>query len=813
MAETYTIDSQADWETGEFTDCHAVDPVGKLTPGVSPETLAKLVADDGLAVYLRCREGAGTTIENAANASYPGTLADASAWRERPDGRHYLHGSSISVPYFSGMTYTDDNDHSWSYAAQIRVRFSAFSAQILMQRANRFQLGVDASGYPYLINHYHISEVDNETHTVDSLDQGKWIYLNHAQITESTFHLDTPTDRTYELDAANGKLRFTSGGTYSGDIVVDYYHHEASGWTAEADCKANNPLTLNEWHTVGAICASGYLSLYVDGSLVASLRTDYTDNDPGTDLIAGCTDDWEGVVLSSHPSTACLVTYPSGGSWEKVYTLVGTRTLRRIIIWTGLDLKEQSVNVTLRFANAEADVDYAPAWGWSLKSSGEIQLYPPQTGLYVGTYMKLSIRLSESDYDRSAILVDKIVIEVREPAPIITEYVESPYGPKLLWTEPITPENLAGLISQVRELHVKTNELTREIQDIRQAPPIRMPTPGMGAAYGAPGASPVRTVSTQNTEPPPFEILPVSLETRVNILESNDTWHLGMIRTLQSDLARAFDWIASDGNALYSHISKTANVHGIADTSVLATSDDLASHAAATTGVHGVGTSTIASAADIDGHNADVYAHMVAGTQINDHINASSGVHGVGATYVAGQDYVDNAVANHAAATTGIHGVGASYIASTADIDNHAAATTGIHGVGSSYIASTADVVDAKNYADTAVANHAALDSGVHGVGSHYVAFSDQNTDTVEQQINTHAGLTTNVHGVGSYYIAKSNTAPAYADTVETQISNHANLNTGVHGVGSDYVAHSGYTQSTEEYIAAHENRCTNYAT
>lgn len=124
--------------------------------------------------------------------------------------------------------------------------------------------------------------------------------------------------------------------------------------------------------------------------------------------------------------------------------------------------------------------------------------------------------------------------------------------------------------------------------------------------------------------------------------------------------------------AITVHSNETLNVHGIADTSVLATSDDVSS--------------------------AQTAAETFATTAVTSHNDATTNVHGIADTSVLATDTdLSNAVSAHNADTTNVHG-----IADTAAL------------------ATNTDVSDAQTaaqgFATTAVSNHNAETTNVHGI-------------------------------------------------------------------------------------------------
>jgi len=145
--QTFTYDTQADWETGELSGLVALDPPGKLRPGFDTKSVAEFVDDGALAVYCRCRAGAGTVIENVGLAGN-GTFSGGS-WTTRVDGRRHLTGGQVTIPFHASMAVADDQGDRFNQAGGLLLKLSSYSAQILMERSNRFRLGLLSTGVPY----------------------------------------------------------------------------------------------------------------------------------------------------------------------------------------------------------------------------------------------------------------------------------------------------------------------------------------------------------------------------------------------------------------------------------------------------------------------------------------------------------------------------------------------------------------------------------------------------------------------------------------------------------------------------------------
>ena len=170
-----SVNSEAEWEAGGLDGCNALDPAGKLTLGVSSATIAEYVSEGALAVFIRCREGTGTTLENPGLAG-DGTLSNADAWRTRDDGRHYLYGRQVTVAFHASFAIADDEGDKYCQSAGIVVKLESIAAQIFMTRANRFQLGITAGGLPYA-SYYDKGGTWRMATAGEALETGVWYEL------------------------------------------------------------------------------------------------------------------------------------------------------------------------------------------------------------------------------------------------------------------------------------------------------------------------------------------------------------------------------------------------------------------------------------------------------------------------------------------------------------------------------------------------------------------------------------------------------------------------------------------------------------
>lgn len=167
------------------------------------------------------------------------------------------------------------------------------------------------------------------------------------------------------------------------------------------------------------------------------------------------------------------------------------------------------------------------------------------------------------------------------------------------------------------------------------------------------------------------------------------------------------------------HAGLTTNVHGIADTSVLATDQDI------TDAIAGV-TSTLQ--ASIDGVESD---YITADSSLQTNIDNEATARADADTVIAGNLTTEianrqQADSDHAALTTNVHGIAdTSVLATDTDVSSavstHAAITTNVHGIAdTSVLATDADVAAAQSaaegHADGEIVAHAAVTTNVHGI-------------------------------------------------------------------------------------------------
>jgi hypothetical protein len=229
---------------------------------------------------------------------------------------------------------------------------------------------------------------------------------------------------------------------------------------------------------------------------------------------------------------------------------------------------------------------------------------------------------------------------------------------------------------------------------------------------------------------------------------------------------------------LNNHANDTTEVHGIPDTSVLATSSDVSgavsTHAADTTQVHGIAdTSQLATLANVQGaiddastalglHAADTtQVHGIADTSVlltTTHSDATTSVHGIADTAQlatlgnvsdAASDAAD-ALASHASDTTEVHGIpDTSVLVTVTDLTNAITGAT----VDQSLLAGTGidwnsvderfdidNTIATKAYADDAVSAHNDDTTNVHGISNTADLATKAYADQAEADAITAAG-------------------------------------------------------------------------
>ena len=170
----------------------------------------------------------------------------------------------------------------------------------------------------------------------------------------------------------------------------------------------------------------------------------------------------------------------------------------------------------------------------------------------------------------------------------------------------------------------------------------------------------------------------------------------------------------SIATAIGTHSTDTTDVHGIPDTSVLATNSSVSTaigtHSSDTTDVHGIADTSILETTT----GAQSKANAAALAEVNTHNVDTTNVHGIADTaLLATKSYAD------AAGTT------ASSAASTA-LSSHNSATANVHGISDTTALAT------KTYANNAVATHEADTTNVHGIADTSLLATKSYVDTAD---------------------------------------------------------------------------------
>lgn len=192
-------------------------------------------------------------------------------------------------------------------------------------------------------------------------------------------------------------------------------------------------------------------------------------------------------------------------------------------------------------------------------------------------------------------------------------------------------------------------------------------------------------------------------------------------------------FITTLNTQINNHVSTTTSVHGIEDTSLLATQSYVnvadSAHAALTENVHGIGnTANLATTSDVSTAASDAAAALLA------HENLTTSVHGIADTSVLATTTTVQTAADDAAAallahgnlTQSVHGIvdTAELVTQTQLTDAVSGATVDqslLAGVGIDWntITEQFDIdstVATKTYADNAVSTHNDTTSNVHGI-------------------------------------------------------------------------------------------------
>jgi hypothetical protein len=266
---------------------------------------------------------------------------------------------------------------------------------------------------------------------------------------------------------------------------------------------------------------------------------------------------------------------------------------------------------------------------------------------------------------------------------------------------------------------------------------------------------------------------------------------LNTLNELAASIGDDPTFFTSVASNLSAHSSDTTSVHGIADTSALATTSATSTAIGsaitthnATTSVHGIAdTSVLATVTDVSTAKTEAIADAgtAADSKVSLHSSDTTGVHGIAdtsalATTAATVTAIGLAVSTHNSDTTEVHGIAdTSALALTADVSAHTGATLNVHG-----IADTEDLVT------TAIlSTHTGATTSVHGIAdTSLLVTTEMLADAITPSALGYAGLA----GVGLEYDAE-NDALDIDSTVATKtyadnaVSTHQSDTTNVHGI------------------------------
>ncbi len=207
---------------------------------------------------------------------------------------------------------------------------------------------------------------------------------------------------------------------------------------------------------------------------------------------------------------------------------------------------------------------------------------------------------------------------------------------------------------------------------------------------------------------------------------------------------------------LAAHAGTGSNIHGIADTSQLATmtyaDNAVSTHNSETTNIHGI--ANVAALATTE------YTNERVSNNITTHAAVTTNVHGIADTsLLATQSYADSAVSTHNSATTSVHGIAnTAVLATQTDVSNaQTNAQSYADSLASDYDAagSAANAQSAaETYADGAVSTHNLDTTNVHGISdTAQLAYLNANTQTFTGSIEIDQNLTVD----GNFIVNGSN--------------------------------------------------------
>jgi len=250
--------------------------------------------------------------------------------------------------------------------------------------------------------------------------------------------------------------------------------------------------------------------------------------------------------------------------------------------------------------------------------------------------------------------------------------------------------------------------------------------------------------------------------------------------------------------AIFTHNNDTTSVHGIEDTTALATKTyadgAVSTHSADTTGVHGIA------------NTADLATKSYADSAVSTHSADTTSVHGIADTAeLATKTYADgaasSAVSTHSSDTTSIHGIAdtaelatkayadaAASSAAASAASTHEADTLNVHGIAdTSALATTTATASAIS---TAVSDHNSDTTNVHGISDTSLLVTTTGTQTLtgktltSPKINEDVAVTataTELNYVDGVTSAIQTQLDAKASS--TDLSSHATDTTSIHGI------------------------------
>jgi hypothetical protein len=180
---------------------------------------------------------------------------------------------------------------------------------------------------------------------------------------------------------------------------------------------------------------------------------------------------------------------------------------------------------------------------------------------------------------------------------------------------------------------------------------------------------------------------------------------------------------------VFAHVDSTANVHGIANTLVLATLDNIANvsaeiveHNLSTENVHGISNTLVLATKD---YVANAAGSGLVWNGINEQFDLD-------ATF-ATEEYVTNAIADHNDLTENIHGIANTLVLATLTDVNSAqtAAESYADSLSVNYDAAGA-AANAESYADSAISVHNSETANVHGIANTLALIFNSGDQTID---------------------------------------------------------------------------------